>query len=342
MKNELAGYRAQLAKSYLNDKEVVDKLTREAYDRMHWDLHVGHILFRVAPNAPEEDVLHAEELARKCGVRAKAGQDFARLAMDLSQDKDSAPRGGDIGYLTCMLPNGFYAAENAIYSLKDGEVSDPVRIPLGFQVFKVYDRRPARGEIEAAHIFVRVKADKSNEATAKQKIDAVYSNLQNGGNFEELARTVSDDQETNRRGGYIGRFGINTYDPVFEDAAFSLTTPGSYTKPIRTSVGWHIIKLIKKYELGSYDDEKNRLEAKIQRDERVNVAKRAMIEKIKVESGVDTKRCRQRFFYFCTAGRLPHLPVDSSHRYTSGAGALWRRHDENDYRFYCLPAHEDT
>ena len=286
LQKELNGYRMQLAKSYLNDKEVVDKLTRETYDRMQWDIHIAHILFKAVPNASAEDNMRLEEKAQRVSERAKSGEDFAALAKELSEDRNTADKGGELGFVTAMLPSGFYELENAIYKLRDGEVSDPVSSSLGIHVFKVLGRRPARGEIEAAHIFVRVKNDGSNEAAARQKIFAVHQNLKDGKTFEELATTLSDDQQTAKRGGYIGRFGINSYDPAFEDAAFSLTTPGTYTEPVRTRVGWHIIRLVNKFQPGTYEEEKNRLEARITRDERVGVAKAAMIEKIKIESGL--------------------------------------------------------
>jgi peptidyl-prolyl cis-trans isomerase SurA len=286
LRKELDGYRMQLAKSYLNDKEVVDKLTREVYDRMQWDLHVAHILFKPPADASAEEMDLLLGKARQAADRARGGEDFASLARELSEDKNTADKGGDLGFVTAMLPDGFYAVENAIYGLEDGGVSDPVKSNLGIHVFKVLGRRPARGELEAAHILVRVKSDGSNEAVAKQKIDAVYQNLQNGKSFEDLASTVSDDQQTAKRGGYIGRFGINAYDPVFEDAIFSLTIPGSYTEPVRTRVGWHIIRLVNRFPKGSYEEEKDRLEARVTRDERVGAARKAMIEKIRMESGL--------------------------------------------------------
>lgn len=286
LQKELAGYRSQLAKSYLNDKEVIDKLTREAYDRMQWDIHVAHILVKAMPNATPEDVTRMEEKAQRAAQRAKAGEDFALLAKELSEDKNTSDNGGDLGFITSMLPSGFYEVENVIYALRDGEVSVPVHSSLGIHVFKVLGRRPARGEIEAAHIFVRVKNDGSNADVAKQKIFAVHQNLKDGKSFEELAMTVSDDQQTAKRGGYIGRFGINSYDPAFEDAAFGLSMAGAYTEPIRTRVGWHVIKLVNKFPMGTYEEEKSRLEARITRDERVGVAKAAMIETIRKESGL--------------------------------------------------------
>jgi peptidyl-prolyl cis-trans isomerase SurA len=87
LQRELAGYRSQLAKSYLNDKEVVDKLTREVYDRMQWDLHVAHILIKTTPNASAEDQAQWEEKAQHIAARARQGEDFAALAKTLSDDK---------------------------------------------------------------------------------------------------------------------------------------------------------------------------------------------------------------------------------------------------------------
>lgn len=285
LQSELAGYRKQLAKSYLNDKEVIEKLTREAYDRVLWDIHVAHILISVEPSFTPEQLLAAETKAAEAARRAKAGENFAVLAKELSEDPNTNSTGGDLGYLTALLPSGFYAAENVIYSLADGQVSDPVRSSLGIHVFKVLDRRPARGEIEAGHIFVRVKPDSSNDAAARQKIYAVHQNLKDGKTFEDLAANVSDDNQTARRGGYIGRFGINSYDPVFEDAAFALTE-GNYSEPVRTRVGWHIIRVLKKFVPGTFDEERTRLEARVSRDERVNVAKASMIQNIRRESGL--------------------------------------------------------
>lgn len=296
LRKELAGYRMQLAKSYLNDKEVVDKLTREAYDRMQWDIRVAHILIKPVPNGTPEDQQRAEEKAQRAAQRAKSGEDFAVLAKELSEDQNTATNGGELGFVTAMLPSGFYEVENTIYSLRDGEISDPVHSTLGIHVFKILGRRPARGEVEAAHIFVRVKSDGSNEEMARQKIFAVYQNLKDGKLFEELAATVSDDQQTAKRGGYIGRFGINSYDPAFEEAAFNLVGPGAFSEPVRTRVGWHIIRLVNRFPLVTYDDEQIRLEGRITKDERVGVAKAAMIETIKKESGlVENHQARDTF-----------------------------------------------
>lgn len=285
LQNELAGYRKQLAKSYMTDKEVTEKLAREAYDRMQTDLHISHILVRVDPEAGKQEEMRALTRAQDLYQRLQEGAVFAELARKFSDDKSSAQAGGDLGYITAMLPNGFYAMESAAYALEPGEISEPVRSPLGYHILNLHGTRPARGQVEAAHILVRVKADGSNEEAAEEKVEAIYKSLLAGRDFEELARSLSDDERTSKRGGYIGKFGINTYESAFEDAVFAMEEEGEFSKPVRTRVGWHIIKLIDKVELGSFEEERRKLEAQLARTERMDIARKAMIDTIKAKSG---------------------------------------------------------
>ena len=82
---ELEGYRKQLAKSYLNDKEVTEKLTKEAYERMKEDVHVSHILFRVGKNLAQEDEQVIEEKAQLALGRIRAGESFEAVAADVTE-----------------------------------------------------------------------------------------------------------------------------------------------------------------------------------------------------------------------------------------------------------------
>lgn len=64
---------------------------------------------------------------------------------------------------------------------------------------------------------------------------------------------VSEDKTTSMIGGNIGYFGINQYETGFEDAAFALQQDGQYTMPVETSIGWHIIKRLRKEEELPYE-----------------------------------------------------------------------------------------
>ncbi|HHH49893.1 MAG TPA: hypothetical protein ENK52_02815 [Saprospiraceae bacterium] len=283
LKQELAGYRRQLADSYLIDKEVTERLTREVYDRSKKDIALSHILLLIPKNAKPKDIASLKLKAEKIKEQIEAGADFGKTAKQFSEDKSTKDRGGKIGYITPMLPNGFYDLETAAYQLKDGELAGPIRTAAGFHIIKKDGERPARGEIEVAHILSRDSKDKK-KLYSKEKMQGVYKRLQSGENFEELAKTMSEDKKTAVKGGYIGFFGINRYEKSFEDAAFSLKKDGDYSNVIKTAAGWHIIKRISKKTLGTYKEEKARIQAKVRNAKRHELAKIAMIEKIKKEA----------------------------------------------------------
>ncbi|MEP9377108.1 peptidylprolyl isomerase [Aquabacter sp. CN5-332] len=97
----------------------------------------------VASNKPETEV-HARHIlvddeakAKEIAAKAKAGEDFAKLAKENS--KDSAEDGGDLGYFTKdqMVPEFAEAA----FKLDKGQVSDPVKSQFGWHVIKVEDKR---------------------------------------------------------------------------------------------------------------------------------------------------------------------------------------------------------
>lgn len=285
LQDELGGYRNQLAKSYLNDKEVKSRLVQELYQRMQSDVHLAHILIKVSNNAKGEELSKAQAKIDNAYDRLKAGESFEKVAKEISEDSNTKDQGGDLGYLTAKFPNGFYAFETAAYSLKPGEFSKPVRTALGLHILKLHDKRPARGEVDASHILARVGEDGSESKKAEQKINQIYKNLEGGADFEELARSMSEDSESAPKGGYIGSFGINTYEQIFEDAVFNLPEDQEYSKPIRTSLGWHIVKRVKKKDIPPFEAVERKLEGQITRDERINIARESMVGTIMKESG---------------------------------------------------------
>ncbi len=279
LQQELEGYRRQLADSYLINKEVTERLVREAYDRSKQDIDLNHIVFSVAPNARPADTLAAYEMAMEVKERLANGGDFAELARQYSGDPSVQQNGGHIGYVNVLFPQGFYDMEKAAYELPLNTVSDPVRTPAGYHLIKITGKRPARGEMEGAHILIR-----NSEPNAKAKADDIYQQLENGANFEELARNNSGDSRTAQQGGYIGFFGINQFEPAFENAAFGLEQDGAYTEPVQSSVGWHIIKRISKKGVEPYEQARGRLEAQVKKDPRYEAAQIAMIKQIQKEA----------------------------------------------------------
>lgn len=289
LKQELDGYRRQLADSYLIDREVTEKLVDEAYERTKQDVDVSHIMISLPANASPADTLAAFTKIMEAKKKLEGGEDFAATAMVYSTDKSVNKNMGHIGFVTALFPNGFYSLETAAYNGPIGKLQGPIRTNGGYHLLMVHGRRPARGEIEVAHIMVRL--DKFPDGIkARWAVDSLYNALQGGAEFEELARASSMDQATASKGGYIGFFGINRYERAFEDAAFSLKNDGDYTMPIQTSIGWHIIKRISLKQNEPFTVVKSRLQNQIKQDARYEAARLKMIERIKKESNFTEDR----------------------------------------------------
>ena len=103
-KEELGGYRKQLAQPYLTDKDVNDKLLKETYDRMQEDVHASHILVKVSETALPKDTLDAYNKILKIRARIVKGEDFNKVAAEkgISDDPSSKDNGGDLGFFTSL------------------------------------------------------------------------------------------------------------------------------------------------------------------------------------------------------------------------------------------------
>ena len=103
-------------------------------------VRVSHIFVAIPENADTAKVLEREGHARKIQARAKAGEDFATLAKELSEDSATRADGGDLGYFgkEMGLPK---PVEELVFSMKVGEIGGPVRGNQGFHVIKLVDRR---------------------------------------------------------------------------------------------------------------------------------------------------------------------------------------------------------
>ncbi|UTW62698.1 peptidylprolyl isomerase [bacterium SCSIO 12741] len=198
---ELSGYRRQLAVPYLNDETVTEELIQEAYNRMKEDVNAYHILIRCEPDASPQDSLEAW---RKCMLIKRKitdpATDFEKLAKVESEDPSAVNNGGNLGYFNVFQM--VYPFESAAYNTEVGQVSDPVRSRFGYHLVWVKDRRPARGEIQVAHIMVQTSENDDEKAAEEKEKKAmeIYDELQKGANFEELAKKYSDDRGTANKG----------------------------------------------------------------------------------------------------------------------------------------------
>lgn len=282
-RNELDGYRKQLARNYLTDPYLKDTLIRRAYRRSLSDIRASHILVSCPSDASPKDTLEAYRKAVEVRKRILKGESFEKVAGEESDDKSAAVNGGNLGYFTVFQM--IKPFEDAAYTLKPGSLSEPVRTSFGYHIIYVTGRRPSPGKIKVAHIMKTVPqgADEKALREAESEINKLYEQLREGGSFSNLAKEYSDHKESAARNGELSWFGTGEIISDFSEAAFSLKDTGEYTKPVRTIFGFHIIKLLEKKSPSSFEEAKPLLESKINASETGDPGRVSFITKLKDE-----------------------------------------------------------
>ena len=292
---ELAGYRSQLARPYLVDGDLLDAMVEEAYQRKGMEVRASHILVSVDDNATPADTLAAWNRIQGIRARVTSGEDFEAVARSKngSDDPSAASNGGDLGWFTAFQM--VYPFECAAFNTPEGEVSTVVRTRFGYHILNVVGKRKARGEVQVAHIMVRMPADAPQDqvANAEGRIQEVKRLLLSGESFESLALKYSEDPSTANKGGLLPWFGTGKMVESFEDAAFGLEEPGDLAGPVRTDYGFHLLKLMDKKTLPTFEESRRELSKKVRRDSRAEITKTSFVRALKGEYGATVSNRRR-------------------------------------------------
>ncbi len=182
--------------SELQPKPVSEDEIRERFELQKSGLgprpatvSLKQVIFGAGPS--EDSRLRAQETAEKALSRARAGEDFALLAREYSDDPASAERGGELGWVRRgdLVPE----FEAALWNLHAGEISELVQTTFGFHIIKL-DR--IRGEERFAHhILVRPELTAEDETRAESLAQELAAALRAGADPDSLIRAHGDPQE---------------------------------------------------------------------------------------------------------------------------------------------------
>ena len=223
-------------------EELVKKSDKDLLKK-EYEYHVAHILIAVPENPKPGEVEKAQHRAALVFDRAKAGNNFAKLAIAASDAQD-ALQGGDLGWRNkAQLPEVFL---QQIENMQADDVSRIGQSPAGFHIFKVLDRRVIENtmvdQVLARHILVRTNALVTDE-TAERKLRELKARIKQGDDFGKLAKAHSDDPGSAVNGGMMDWTVSNNFVPKFKQVVDELDV-NTICEPFQSRFGWHIVEVM--------------------------------------------------------------------------------------------------
>ncbi len=263
----------------------VDNFLAEAKNRPQSEYEVAHILFRAPESASPEALKKLKTRAETAFAKARAGENFAKLAATYS-DAPDALQGGSLGKRSLDRLPPIFAAEAE--KMSAGDIAPLLQSASGFHIMKLINKSgsnnlPAVEQTHAAHILVRAN-ELVSKTDARHKIEGLAERVKHGENFAELARLFSQDGSASK-GGDLGWIYPGDTVPEFERALNALEK-GQVSGAIETPFGFHLIKVIERRTQDASDDRKRNFARQAIRERRMDDAYQDWIRQLRDEAHV--------------------------------------------------------
>ncbi len=203
----------------------------------------SHILVKLPATPSSDQVKSAESKIRRALARVRSGEDFGKVAREMSEDSTAA-NGGDLSYFAHdQMVREF---SDAAWSLKVGQVSDPVRSSFGFHVIRLTDIQPGREltlEEARPQILTQLKAARARDEARRRSEDFVKQARSDKRDLATSARTAGVtvmEMPAHHRGDEIPGLGIQ---PLLEDRLFDLE-PGEISEPVSLASGHVVVQFV--------------------------------------------------------------------------------------------------
>lgn len=175
----------------------------------------------------------------------KAGGDFADFAKRYSEDPGTASSGGDLGFV--RRGQFLKEFEEAVFSMKEGQISDIVETPLGYHIIQLIERRGE--QVHPRHILLKIPRDEYETDSTIAFLKGLKDSVLHGSDFSDLAKRYSEDKESAPLGGLLGRLPVTQFDKSVLDAVKDLKE-GDVTDPVEVPAdkarGYQIVYLKKR------------------------------------------------------------------------------------------------
>jgi peptidyl-prolyl cis-trans isomerase SurA len=303
---DYGGYRAELkreiARQVLRQRDVIERISITPHELDQYldhqkktasslnEYNVSHILIAVAQDATPGQLADAAKRAHDIVARARAGEEFGKLALTYSQS-ETALEGGLLGWRKGTELPTFLA--DTIARMKAGEVSDVVQTSSGFHIVRLNETRLAGGsqmvqQVHLRHILMK-PTEIEDDATIRQKLTHMREQILGGQEeFAVLARTNSQDPGSAVNGGDLGWAQPDTFVPEFAAMAKTLKE-NEISEPFRTEYGWHILQMLGTRDYDNTNEAAREKAFESLRDSRVEEATELWLQRIRDEAYVELR-----------------------------------------------------
>ncbi|MDX9885563.1 peptidylprolyl isomerase [Thauera sp.] len=258
------------------------------------EFSVAHILLRTPEGATPQQIEAVARRAEQVMVRLRSGEDFARVAAEVSDAPDGLS-GGALGWRPLDRLPGLFA--DAVRRMQPGETSPILRSAAGLHIVRLVERRGGGAEAvqqleqtRARHILIKT-SEVLSDTDAETRLLAIRERVVNGADFGELAKASSADLSA-AKGGDLGWLNPGDTVPEFERAMNALQA-GEVSPPVRSPFGWHLIQVMERRVQDVTDERKRSAARQALRERKAEQAYEDWVRQLRDSTYVDYRLERE-------------------------------------------------
>lgn len=257
--------------------------------QMSEEYRLANILIPTPEAASSDQIQAAARQVGEVYQQLKQGADFGQMAIARSRS-ENALEGGEMGWRNAgQLPPDF---AKMLSSMAVGDITQPIRIPNGFIILKLEEKRGGsqsvlRDEVHVRHILIKPSEIRS-EAATQELAEKLYDRINSGEDFATLAKSFSEDPGSALNGGDLNWVDPDSLVPEFREQMAD-AQQGVVTKPFRTQYGWHVLEVLGRRATDSTEKAREQQAMNVLRNRKYDEELQTWLRQIRDEAYVEIK-----------------------------------------------------